>query len=545
MHRKAQSKAAQNSTASHTPGFDASSSSSAHSSSPDSKNEFTTTMPPNINFSYPNSSGSSTPVSTRSSISYVSWSSTPGQQPKRLSMKSSLKSSTSVGSHLNRRSSPATVRFVEMEPMPRMPTRAPPMLPTRPQPDATGDKVPNPLLQYQHHHTISGPSSATIASRYRHSAKAYYAAPSRPSAPLTVPKRRSVQAMHSRSSTYNHTPLSSPTSTPTSDLRWSSIPLPTDYWPPALDLGSRVASYQSTVSNISVQSAPAVLSTSPDTATPPGQYNALQNYVPCLYPACSMHYTSAHAGPTYHLPQGPYAIARLHGHCPCHASKELKEANALCKREWESLRQNAGRKTLGLIAAEFEAFLEQFRNERRREDMKLRQSQTTCVLGAVTQSSEKQRSSKGNASQANEWDWRYTPRPCTRAGCHNAYYSPYANHLFTYYTTPRPSTFKPMHTLCPSCAKDDVETFEQSVGEKWSSRCGWDDEEWNEWFTNAQKDREMELEFWTKVQERAVVEKGPARLVERKEESEGGVEKAVGKKGRRSVFRKLFGSMTA
>ncbi|KAH7401633.1 hypothetical protein BKA66DRAFT_405887 [Pyrenochaeta sp. MPI-SDFR-AT-0127] len=501
-------------------------------------------MRPHANYSYPIASGSSTPVSTRSSISYESNASSTSSsmsRPQRSSMKPSLRSSQSMGGNLSRRSSPPTVRFADPKQVSRPVTKSQtwPQTLQQQRPDSFTNTVPNPLLQLQHHHTASVSNSNSTA--YTRQSQAYMAPPppGRPPPGIPTPQLGTLNNMK-RISTHTST---SARSLPPVPARWSNIPLPAQFSPPGQVPGSRVPSYQSTISNLSTQSAPAVLSNPPNVSSPPGQYSPLQNYIPCLYRTCSANYSSAHAGPTYYLSQGPYSLTRLHGYCPGHATRDLKDANAACKKEWESLRQNAGRKTLGLIAAEFEVFLEQFREDRREEDARLQRIQKRRVLGSVSTAAAAQ---KGKAKHDNndDWEWRYTPRHCTKNGCKSARYSPFANHLYSFYTAHRASTFLPLQTLCPSCANAEVEAFEQSIQEKWSSRCGWDDEEWDEWFSNAVRDREMEQEFWEKAQERVVKEKGPARMTTQPEIDEKRVvESDVGKKGRRSVFKRLFGSM--
>lgn len=82
--------------------------------------------------------------------------------------------------------------------------------------------------------------------------------------------------------------------------------------------------------------------------------------------------------------------------------------------------------------------------------------------------------------------------------------------------------------------------------EKWGSRCGWDEYEWHVWYANARNDRDMELEYWLKAQERVVKEKGPARWVSRLEDDYGvSVDTAVAddSRSRKSIFSRLFASM--
>jgi hypothetical protein len=275
---------------------------------------------------------------------------------------------------------------------------------------------------------------------------------------------------------------------------------------------------------------------------------------------CTAHYLPAHSGPTYYFSQEPYNLSRHHGYCPRHASKEMKEANALCKREWERMRQNAGRSTLGAVAEDFEMFLQLYRETRAKEDAQLQQRQKRVVLGSPKLSSPSK--SNNATNQDGEWNWRYTPRPCTKQGCTQPYYSPYATHLFSFYTSRRPATgVVPQATLCPQCSQAEVEGFERTVDEKWSSRCGWNAVEWEQWHSNAKKDREMEMEFWEKAQERVVrekkvVPKAAAAKVAPKVAPKVAAVQAVQvvqevkkvevpeKKRRRSVFRRMFSRAT-
>jgi hypothetical protein len=488
-------------------------------------------MRSNIPQSYPNTSGTSTPSSTQSSFGYESneSSSSSAPRPKRSSLKPSLTNS-------NRRSSPPIVRFVEPEPLPKSrPTPRPRTLP-----EPLLNKIPNPLLKPQYRHTPSftSPTESFMRQLDNHQA---CAAPTVSGisrlVSLSTPQSGPMPTVKKRSSNAKIA-LASP-SIP--DPRWVGIPLPANFTPPTIGLTTRVTSYQSTISiisNTSTQSAPAALETSPATAAPSGQYNPLEHYIPCLYPGCAINYTQAHLGPAYYVPQAPYSLPRLHGYCPRHASKELKEANAACKKEYELLRQHAGRKTMGVVAGEFESFKEGFRDERRIQDAKLQREQRRRVLGAE----------KGGAKEV--WEWKYTLRPCTTASC-KTFYTPYSNHLYAFYRTPLPSTnFAPQQTLCPGCAKTEVAGFEYKVKEKWGSRCGWNEQEWNEWFKNAVNDRKMEQEYWVKAQERVVRESGPARWVTRLEDEVECMEKAgevarEKREGGRGLFRRLFSSVNA
>ncbi|KAJ4365200.1 hypothetical protein N0V83_008818 [Neocucurbitaria cava] len=246
----------------------------------------------------------------------------------------------------------------------------------------------------------------------------------------------------------------------------------------------------------------------------------------------------------------------------------MKETNAICKKQWETLRQNAGRKTLGQIAAEFEVFLEGFRQERSLEDAKLVNAQKARVLGVgagVAQSANSQlqqnsgaggSSGKGKATKQegvvvvdcwdSDWDWRYTPRWCTHSSCpSSSSYSPYANHLYAFYHTRRPSTFLPLQNLCSTCSKSEVETCERCISEKWSGRCGWDEGEWNAWFGNVVRNRDVESEFWVNAQERLIRERGPVRWVEKGGEVEGKEGQVLEKKGKWGILSRLFSSMAA
>lgn len=259
---------------------------------------------------------------------------------------------------------------------------------------------------------------------------------------------------------------------------------------------------------------------------------------------CCAHYTP-HSGPTYYATQEPYRLSRHHGYCPRHASKEMQEANALCKKEYETMRQNAGRKTLGAVAQDFEIFLELYREARQAEDARLQQAQSRRVLGSFPTVA-----LKGKSAQSEGFDWRYTLRNCTKKNCSSTY-SPYSSQHFGFYNSLNPSTqLMPLTTLCPSCSRAESEGFGAKLMEKWSSRCGWDGEEWDGWYQNALQHRKAEQEFWEKAQERLVREKLTKKAVksvaEKAEEKRDAAEEEVvveavpAKEKRKSIFKRMF-----
>jgi hypothetical protein len=478
------------------------------------------------------SSGTTSPSSTRSSSSHgTSVSSTSrSSRPNLTSMKSSLKPTSSKGLDHGIRASRTTVRFIDPEPLPR--PRPTPVQRQQQQQQLERTVVPNPLLRYRHR------SASTVPSPASSGPQAYSTPP-----PRGVPTLQPSQIQYRKTRVGQR--FSAPVQPSRHDSRWSGIPLPANFTPPSLALEQRVTSFQSVASNLSVQSAPAVLQ-SPVMTSPSGQYNPLEHYLPCMHAACKAHYSPALQGPTYYLPQGAYSLSKHHGNCAHHASKELRETNALCKREWERLRQNAGRKTLGQIANDFDFFLDTFRQDRRAEEVKFQRRQRHIVLDAA--GSHAANPQDKNRREDEEWKWSYNPRHCTRSSCSKPPYSPFANHLYLFYHTARSSTLTPLPTLCPACAKNEVEAFERYAAEKWGSRGEWDDVEWNEWFGAAVRERDEEKEFWLRAQERVGKEMGSAIGEEksvRKEKVEEKVEekeqtKKAGKK--RGVLRRWFSS---
>jgi hypothetical protein len=174
-----------------------------------------------------------------------------------------------------------------------------------------------------------------------------------------------------------------------------------------------------------------------------------------------------------------------------------------------------------------------YRADRKVEDAELKRKLRRIVLGTNASNTTDK---KGKQSADIIWDWRYTPRYCTRANCASEPYSPFASHLYTFYTTPRASTFVPLSTCCPACATTEVEAFEQMFAVKWGSRCGWEDGEWAEWFRGQVAEREVERGFWEGAQERVSREKGRGEWVDGRDAEAG--KKVVVR--RKSVFKRIF-----
>ncbi|KAJ4994235.1 hypothetical protein SVAN01_00064 [Stagonosporopsis vannaccii] len=524
----------------------------------------------------PLSSNNTTPTSTRSSslssinhpnaLSSSSDVSTGGL--KRSSMKTTLKPSRSVGANLNRRSAPPTVRFLDPEPMPakiselaKMAGMKSPTSETHPvRPGyARGLSTPN-LGPHQYREkkimiaTLSRPPLLSQASKRSSAAGSLgdAAGSLRTLSPAQSPRGRppisGATQLRQRVDKRFSAPAAPSQIDPRLDPRWSGIPLPAGFTPPSRTSTptQRATSYHSIVSNLSSSPAPSVVA--PPTSN---KYHPMQNYVPCMAAMCAAHYTTAHSGPTYYAAQEPYRLSKHHGYCPRHASKEMQEANALCKKEYETMRQGAGRKTLGAVAQDFEIFLQLYREARQIEDARLQKAQGQRVLG-----SSQTVISKAKAPQNDGFDWRYTPRNCTRKGCASTPYSPFSTQYFSFYNTPNPSTqLLPLSTLCPTCSKAESEGFGAKLMEKWSSRCGWDGEEWDGWYQNAIHHRKGEQEFWEKAQERVVREnfakkamKDVATKVEEKQEiaeEQDGVAAAATaatpvKEKRKSIFKRMF-----
>ncbi|KAJ8111851.1 hypothetical protein OPT61_g5652 [Boeremia exigua] len=514
----------------------------------------------------PLASNNTTPTSTRSSslssLDHPNASSSSSDVStgglKRSSMKSNLKPSRSVGANLNRRSAPPTVRFLDPEPLPRANTEpVKPMMksPTsEARPDRPGYSRGMSAPNFGPHHyrekkivisTLTRPPLLSQASKRSSAASSLgdAASPTQSSRSRTQISASPVTQIRQRVDKRFSAPVISSQIDPRLDPRWSGIPLPAGFIPPSRTSTptQRVTSYQSIRSNLSSSPPPSAV-----TSPPSNKYDALQNFIPCMAAMCTAHYTPAHSGPTYYAAQEPYRLSKHHGYCPRHASKEMQEANALCKKEYETMRQSAGRKTLGAVAQDFEIFLQLYREARQIEDARLQKAQNQRVLGSSQVATRKEK-----GPQNDGFDWRYTPRNCVKKGCASMPYSPFSTQYHSFYNTANPSTqLLPLTTLCPTCSRAESEGFGAKLMEKWSSRCGWDGEEWDGWYQNAIHHRKGEQEFWEKAQERVVreklVKKATKDVVEKVEDKqESAEEQAVAgatpsKEKRKSIFRRMF-----
>jgi hypothetical protein len=208
-----------------------------------------------------------------------------------------------------------------------------------------------------------------------------------------------------------------------------------------------------------------------------------------------------------------------------HTGKELRQANERCKAEFESMRQNAGRKTLGIVDAEFEVWLIQFRALREEENTDCEMALKRRVQGVCKRSKSAKRSQKKDREKDTEdeqWDWAYTPRRCTSSTCPAplTYYSPYDQRFYLWYHTPRITGLSILQSLCPACARRDVDEAERKRSQAWQDM---HPQEWREWMEQLNRNRAMEQEFWEKAQESRVRERGPA--VRHEAGGDGDVEK--------------------
>lgn len=343
-------------------------------------------------------------------------------------------------------------------------------------------------------------------------------------ASLDLPVRTPV-----RMSVYKHISTPAPISRrPSQNFTTpSSPPSPSDPWLQSIISTSperhtsRVASFQS------VASAPAVLqSLAPEPSDSSSQYNPMQHYIPCLAPNCKAHYTESLLGPTFYFRQAPYELIRSRGLCPFHAHQDLKIANQRVKSTYESMRQKCGRKTIGVIAAEFEVFVQQVREERAQESERMSEWQKQRVLSMTASKS------KGKEKTwEEEWDWRFSLRQCSKKGCEHPYYSPFDSRLYLFYTTPRPSGLFPLSTLCPSCAKEDVNNAEDRIENRMRDVGGVLGPEWEEWYLQVGRDREMEVEYWESAQENLVRENLALAPMGVTDKEEKGTKQKKGKRG--------------
>ncbi|ORY09383.1 hypothetical protein BCR34DRAFT_602897 [Clohesyomyces aquaticus] len=276
-------------------------------------------------------------------------------------------------------------------------------------------------------------------------------------------------------------------------------------------------------------------------SSPAKSYNPLENYIPCMHSSCSAHYLSTTLSPTFYAPQKPYGLRHKRGLCPAHAYKDLKAANEDCRLEWETLRQNAGRKNLSTVQGEHEAYIRSVDVARMSEGAELEGRLRSRVLGgwedpnpvspglstaSALVALKSGGSGKGKSAETTgagaggrikeEWDWRYIPRPCTRKSCKSPWYSPFSVTLFPFYTAPHPAFgLVKLPTLCPECAKLDVGAAEAGLEKK--RKTVKDEEEWEIVLEKVKRDREVEREFWEKAQGRVVKERGVRfRIVEEK-----------------------------
>jgi len=113
-------------------------------------------------------------------------------------------------------------------------------------------------------------------------------------------------------------------------------------------------------------------------------------------------------------------------------------------------------------------------------------------------------------------------------------------------TRSEPSSFAPLPTLCPECATNEVAAFERLITEKWGSRCGWHEREWDEWIEKVVGERFAEKGFWEGAQEREVREwvakrdKGKEMRVLEDEGKLKEGEKAEVLRKKNNVFKRLF-----
>ncbi|KAL5120522.1 hypothetical protein ACEQ8H_001540 [Pleosporales sp. CAS-2024a] len=475
------------------------------------------------------SSGTTTPTSERSSLRNASSISSvsSANAPKRSPMKPSLKSrqsTTSIGS------SAPSVRFAE----PELPSRCKSTpLPSRNRQDySQRNKIANPMMQYRH-----GPASVVPGrSLTRNSA----GSPIDPALPRPVPITQPGPINFSK---------------PRSSQGFSACSRPLEnFASPSLILEHR-----------RFRDCP------PPSSGPPGQYNPLEHYIPCLQADCQLHYSVAQLGPAYYLPSGPYALSKHHGYCGTHATQEFQAANAWCKRQWETLRQKAGRKPLGQIAAAFDAVLDEYKAQRKAHDDQLVARHKRLLLlvrGDVDVHVDAGPPAQSKAPATDSlwtFKWQYTPRYCTRRpACTHPPYSPFSTHLFSWYHVSSSSSSTassslaplplplPLPTLCPPCSKTEMDAFERLLADKWrmrSTRGGHaDDELWDACMAKMVRERVDANAFWARAQQRDVLERtrtkkeSPGLVVVGKAPRGNKVErKEVGSEKKRSVLERLFG----
>ncbi|KAF2018133.1 hypothetical protein BU24DRAFT_165321 [Aaosphaeria arxii CBS 175.79] len=258
-------------------------------------------------------------------------------------------------------------------------------------------------------------------------------------------------------------------------------------------------------------------SINPKSPAPSTPHNPLLQYLPCTHPMCTSHYLPSSLGPTFHTQQAPYNLRRKRGLCAEHATSDLALANIECKDEWETMRQNAGRRTLGEVAADFKQFTRDFDQDRERESRDSERLQRLCVVGRPpkqgtsappTNSKRFSKIRDVNDDAQSEW-WRYAARPCAKKDCEAEWYAPFSKALYDFYFPAKRNSnaggLTPLTTLCPSCAAENVEVAEREIQAK---REELDDEECILWMEKLRKDRGVEVKFWERAQEKFVREQG-------------------------------------
>jgi len=166
------------------------------------------------------------------------------------------------------------------------------------------------------------------------------------------------------------------------------------------------------------------------------------------------------------------------------------------------MRQNAGRKTLRLIDAEFDIWAQGFRERRRQESTANEKALQTKVLDPSKKGKGGKKEGKADG-ETEEWDWRYAARPCTKKDCAREPYSVFDQRFYLWYHTPRKSGLGVLRSLCPVCARKDIDEVERRMRGKWQEM---HPQQWREWMEQVKRDRAAEQNFGEKAQESRVRE---------------------------------------